>query len=169
MPANPPDEFSFQNPSIGGGSANALHTYPCGRRFQTLVSFHFGSDRARTSIAGSLRGLKRSGAVQKAEELKPDLILLDVGLLKLNGIAAARQIRTFSPKSKILFLSQESSTAVVREALEIGAGYVVKTDARRELLSAVKGVMSEEQFLSSTAKRHTLEETVAELAREGLQ
>lgn len=108
-------------------------------------------------------------AVQKAKELKPDLILLDIGLPKLNGIAAARQIRTFSPKSKILFLSQESSASVVREALEFGAGFVVKTDARRELLSAVKGVMSEEQFLSSTAKRHTLEETVAELAREALQ
>ena len=108
-------------------------------------------------------------AVQKAKELKPDLILLDIGLPKLDGIAAARQILTFSPKSKILFLSVESSAPVVREALEVGAGFVVKTDARRELLSAVKGVMSEEQFLSSTAKRHTLEETVAELAREGLQ
>lgn len=108
-------------------------------------------------------------AVQKAKELKPDLILLDIGLPKLNGIAAARQIRTFSPKSKILFLSQESSASVVREALEIGAGFVVKTDAHRELLSAVKEVMSEEQFLSSTAKRHTREETVAELVREGLQ
>ena len=108
-------------------------------------------------------------AVQKAKELKPDLILLDIGLPKLNGIAAARQIRTFSPKSKILFLSQESSAAVVREALEIGAGFVVKTDAASELLSAVKGVMLEEQFLSSTAKGHTLEETGAELAREGLQ
>lgn len=108
-------------------------------------------------------------AVQKAKELKPDLILLDIGLPKLNGIAAARRIRTFSPKSKILFLSQESSASVVREALEIGAGFVVKTDAHRELLSAVKEVMSEEQFLSSTAKRHTREETVAELVREGLQ
>jgi len=107
--------------------------------------------------------------VQKAKELKPDLVLLDIGLPKLNGIAAARQIRTFSPKSKILFLSQESSPAVVGEALEIGAGFVVKTDAGRELLSAVKGVMLGEQFLSSTAKVHTLEETVAELAQEGLQ
>jgi DNA-binding NarL/FixJ family response regulator len=106
-------------------------------------------------------------AVQKAKELKPDLILLDIGLPKLNGIAAARQIRTFSPKSKILFLSQESSAAVVREALEVGAGFVVKTDAGSELLSAVKGVILGEQFLSSTAKGHTLEETVGELAREG--
>ena len=104
-------------------------------------------------------------AVQKAKELKPDLILLDIGLPKLNGIAAARQIRTSSPKSKILFLSQESSAPVVGEALEIGAGFVVKTDAGRELLCAMKGVMLGQQFLSSTAKGHPLEETVAELAR----
>lgn len=108
-------------------------------------------------------------AVQKAKELKPDLILLDIGLPKLNGIAAARQIRTFSPKCKILFVSQESSAAVVREALEIGAGFVVKTDANEEILSAVKMVMSGEQFLSSTAKGHTLEENVDELASEGLE
>ena len=106
-------------------------------------------------------------AVQKAKELKPDLILMDIGLPKLNGIAAARQIRTFSPKSKILFLSQDSSAAVVREALEIGTGYVVKTDAGRELLPAMKGVMLEEHFLSSTAKGHRLIRTVAELPREG--
>lgn len=104
-------------------------------------------------------------AVQKAIELKPDLILLDIGLPKLNGIEAARQIRTLSPKSKILFLTQESSATMVREALEIGAGFVVKTDAGRELLSATKAVISEEQFLSSTAKSHILEETIVECVR----
>ena len=55
-------------------------------------------------------------AVHQAKELQPDLILLDIGLPKLNGISAARQIAKVSPASKILFVSQESSTDVVREA-----------------------------------------------------
>ena len=107
-------------------------------------------------------------AVQKAKELKPDLILLDIGLPKLNGIAAARQIRRFTPNSKILFLTQESSIAVMREALGIGAGFVVKTDAGRELLSAMKAVMLGEQFLSSRVTTHTLEQAMDGLVQEGL-
>ena len=66
-------------------------------------------------------------AVQKAKELKPDLILLDIGLPKLNGIEAARQIRQVSPSSKIVFLSLDKSLEVVRTALSTGAqGYVYK-------------------------------------------
>jgi DNA-binding NarL/FixJ family response regulator len=64
-------------------------------------------------------------AVQSADELKPDLILMDLSLPKVDGIAAARTIRKIAPKSKILFLSQESSPDVVREALQIGTGFVV--------------------------------------------
>jgi DNA-binding NarL/FixJ family response regulator len=60
-------------------------------------------------------------AVQKAEELQPNLILLDVGLPTLNGIEAARRIRKLSPKSKILFVSQESAADVVGEAFRLGA------------------------------------------------
>jgi YesN/AraC family two-component response regulator len=89
-------------------------------------------------------------AVQKAEELKPDLILLDIGLPKLNGMEAARQIRRLSPESKILFLSQESDPEVVRHALRIGAhGYVLKTHAGAELLDAMEAVARGEHFLSS--------------------
>lgn len=108
-------------------------------------------------------------AVQKAKELKPDLILLDIGLPKLNGIAAARHIRSVTASSKILFLSQESSAAVVREALRFGTGFVVKADAGKELLSAVKAVILGEQFLSSALTDHTFEAAVNPLVPEALQ
>jgi DNA-binding NarL/FixJ family response regulator len=90
-------------------------------------------------------------AIQKAEELKPDLILLDIGLPKLNGIEAARQIRQLSPGSKIIFLSQYNDHDVVRAALAIGAlGYVHKKDALSELLLAVDSVLRSELFVSSS-------------------
>jgi DNA-binding NarL/FixJ family response regulator len=89
-------------------------------------------------------------AVQKADELKPDLILLDIGLPTLNGIEAARRIRKLAPESKIIFLSQESSADVVQEALSLGAwGYVVKIRAASELLPAVQAVISEKQFVGA--------------------
>jgi DNA-binding NarL/FixJ family response regulator len=76
--------------------------------------------------------------VRKAQELPPDLILLDIGLPVLNGIEAARQIRRLAPESKILFLSQGSSADVVQEALSFGVlGYVVKAHAGSDLLAAV--------------------------------
>jgi DNA-binding NarL/FixJ family response regulator len=88
-------------------------------------------------------------AVQKAEELKPDVILLDIGLPKLNGIHAARQIRKLAPSSRILFLSQESSADVVQEALDVGAmGYVVKAYAGSDLLAAVEAVCQGKRFVS---------------------
>jgi DNA-binding NarL/FixJ family response regulator len=88
-------------------------------------------------------------AVQKAEELKPDLILLDIGLPTLNGIEAARRIRKLAPESKILFLSQESSADVVHEALNLGAlGYVIKAHVGSDLLDAAEAVILGDQFVS---------------------
>lgn len=89
-------------------------------------------------------------AVQKVKELQPDLILLDVGLPSLNGIEVARRIRTLSPKSKILFMTQESSADVVLAAFSLGAlGYVVKAHAGNELLAAVEAVRQGRRFVSS--------------------
>jgi DNA-binding NarL/FixJ family response regulator len=89
-------------------------------------------------------------AVQKAVELKPELILLDVGLPTLNGIETARQIGKLVPESKIIFLSQEASVDVVQEALSLGAwGYVLKPRAASELLAAVEAVLQGKLFVSS--------------------
>lgn len=90
-------------------------------------------------------------AIQRAEELKPDLIVLDFGLPKLNGIEAARRIRQLSPSSKIIFLSQYNDYDIVRAALGIGAlGYVHKKDALSELLLGVDSVLRSELFVSSS-------------------
>jgi DNA-binding NarL/FixJ family response regulator len=89
-------------------------------------------------------------AVQKAEELKPDLILLDIGLPKLNGIEVARQVRKLVPESKIVFVTQESSADVVREALSTGAwGYVVKARAASQLLGVVDSILSGKRLVGS--------------------
>jgi DNA-binding NarL/FixJ family response regulator len=94
-------------------------------------------------------------AVERAEQVQPDLIVLDIGLPSLNGIEAARQIRKVSPNSKILFVSQESSTDVVQEALATGArGYVVKSDAGVELLEAVDAVLRGGQFVGKRYSGH---------------
>ena len=91
-------------------------------------------------------------AVQIAQNLKPDIILLDIGLPKLNGIEAAKRIRQVSPNSKIIFLSQNNDLDIVRAALTGVGGYVRKTDAKRELLSAVDAVLRGKQFVSSSLK-----------------
>jgi DNA-binding NarL/FixJ family response regulator len=88
-------------------------------------------------------------AVQKAVQLQPNLILLDIGLPTLNGIEAARQIREHDPLMKILFLSAQRSEDIVREALSTGSGYVVKSHAARELLHAVNAVLNGERFVSA--------------------
>ena len=99
-------------------------------------------------IAETTDGLE---AVQKAHELQPDLILLDIGLPTLNGIEAARRIRELSPKSKILFLSENRAAEVAQQALNTGAGgYVVKSDAASDLLPAVKAVLEGKRFISAS-------------------
>ena len=95
-------------------------------------------------------------AVQKAEEMQPDLVLLDIGLPNLNGIEAAQRIHKLSPKSKILFVSQETSTNLVQGALASGgSGYVLKMNARKELLTAVNAVLGGKRFIGASVNDFT--------------
>ena len=98
-------------------------------------------------IAEASDGLQ---AIRKAEELKPDLILLDVGMPTLNGIQAAERIGTLAPEAKVLFLSQDDDVDVIDAALSNGAkGYVLKGNAGRELLPAIEAVLEGRRFVGS--------------------
>ena len=101
-------------------------------------------------------------AVQKARELRPDLILLDIDLPTLNGIQVARRLRDLVPRANIVFLSVESSSDVVREALNVGAaGYVYKLHVASELLPAIETVLRGKQFVSSDLEAEFSESTAA--------
>ena len=102
-------------------------------------------------------GLASDGpeAVRKAAELHPELILMDINLPELSGIKAAERIRGLSPESKILFVSQNLDFDVALAALNAGGfGYVVKSDAESELLTAIEAVMSGERFVSALLGSH---------------
>jgi DNA-binding NarL/FixJ family response regulator len=80
--------------------------------------------------------------VEAASRLKPEVIVLDIGLPLLNGIDAARQIKEEQPETKILFLTMHASLAYLKDALAAGAsGYLLKTSAREELLGALRDVI----------------------------
>jgi len=120
--------------------------------FRRFLCSTLAKDSVLQIIAEVQDGLE---AVRRAEDLRPELILLDVGLPTLNGIEAARRIRRLAPESKILFVSQESSADVVQEAFAAGArGYVLKMDAGSELLIAVNAVLRGERFVSTRLAEH---------------
>lgn len=88
-------------------------------------------------------------AIKKAQELQPDLILLDITLPGISGIEAAHRLRKVSPASKIVFLSQHDSLQIVKNAFKTGGhGYVLKSDAGLDLLDAIRSVRVGKQFVS---------------------
>jgi DNA-binding NarL/FixJ family response regulator len=99
-------------------------------------------------------------AVQKAQELQPDLIVLDIGLPKLNGIEAAPRMSELSPGSKILFLSQDNDADTLQAAFSAGAsGYVHKLSAGTELLTAVEAVLQGQRFFTDGVSDKDLHQT----------
>jgi DNA-binding NarL/FixJ family response regulator len=91
-------------------------------------------------------------AVSKAQELKPDIAILDISMPDLNGVDAARRIRKESPNTEILILSVHYSDQLIRDILEAGVrGYIVKSDSDRDLIVAVETLASHKPFLTPRA------------------
>jgi CheY-like chemotaxis protein len=101
------------------------------------------SDYQTIEAADGLEG------VQKAEEQQPDVILLDINLPKIHGFEVARQVRRHAPHARLLFMSQESSPHIVRQALSLGArGYIQKVSAAADLLPAIEAALAGQRFVS---------------------
>ncbi len=97
-------------------------------------------------------------AVELASSLKPDVILLDIGMPNLNGLEAARQILAISPDVPILILTMHDSDNVIREVLRAGArGFLLKSDAGRDLLNAIEALQRQRTFFTPRVSQMVLE------------
>jgi DNA-binding NarL/FixJ family response regulator len=148
-------------PNLSGNAASPPAArppeYPAPRPLRVLIA----DDHA--IVLRGLRGLLQSQpgieicaavtngreAVEKTEELLPDLVLLDIGMPELNGLEATRVIRLKHPTVEVLILTMHFSEQVARQALKAGArGYILKTDAESQLLTAIANLRQHKPFLS---------------------
>jgi len=113
------------------------------RGLSTLLQTHEGWE-----ICGEAKDGRE--AVDMARQLKPDVVILDVGMPNLNGLAATRQLSQHNPQQKIIVLTITDSDEVIREALDAGArGFVLKSDAARDLVSAVEALQHNRMFFTA--------------------
>jgi DNA-binding NarL/FixJ family response regulator len=97
-------------------------------------------------------------AVEKAQQLKPDVVILDIGMPSLNGLEATRQILKTNPQARILILTLHDSDQVVREVLNAGArGFLLKSDAARDLVAAVEALRRDKTYFTSKVATMVLE------------
>jgi DNA-binding NarL/FixJ family response regulator len=88
-------------------------------------------------------------AVEKAKQLNPDVVIIDIGMPSLNGLDATRQLMQYDPNFKVIVLTITDADQVIREALEAGArGFVLKSDAARDLVTAIEALQSKRMFFT---------------------
>jgi len=115
-----------------------------------LIESHPGWEVCGEAVDGA-------DAIEKARELNPELIALDIGMPKLNGLEAAREILRELPKTKILFLTIYDTEQAVKTAVQVGAkGLILKSDAARELVSAVEAIQRNTTYFSSQTSHAVL-------------
>ena len=97
-------------------------------------------------------------AVAMTKELNPDVVILDIGMPTLNGLEATRQILKLRPQTKVLILTMHESDSVIREVLDAGArGYILKTDAGRDLVTAGDSLRRNKTFFTSRVSQMILD------------
>lgn len=117
---------------------------------RSLIDNHPGWEVCAEAVDGR-------SAVEKTHELRPDLVLLDVGMPNLNGLDAARQILETAPQTRVLILTMHESEQIVREVLEVGArGFLLKSDAARDLVSAIQALQRRTTFFTSSVAEMVL-------------
>lgn len=108
-------------------------------------------------------------AVRQAEEIQPDVAILDITMPLLNGVEAARQIVKRSPSTRVLVLTMHSDEAYVNQILQAGAtGYLLKESADVDLIQAVSAVAQGKSFFSPAVARTVLDDYVRRLADKGI-
>lgn len=121
--------------------------------------------RGLRSVIESQPGWEVSGeaidgreAVQKVKQLKPDVVILDISMPGLNGLDATRQIMKVHPLAKVLILTVHESDQLAREVLDAGArGYLLKSDAGQDLVSAVEALRRNKTFFTANVAQMILD------------